>query len=74
MGLRVHRAISWIGRAEVCGTDADAKFIFLWIAFNAAYAQLYGDRPLTMRPNAAIIVNRSISTRREVRAARGGAK
>jgi len=38
MGLRVHRAISWIGRAEECGTDADARFIFLWVSFNAAYA------------------------------------
>lgn len=38
MGLRVHRAISWIGRAETCGDDDDARFIFLWIAFNAAYA------------------------------------
>ncbi|MBS0124496.1 HEPN domain-containing protein [Thetidibacter halocola] len=38
MGLRVHRAISWIGRAEACGEDHDARFIFLWIAFNAAYA------------------------------------
>ena len=43
MGLRAHRAISWIGRAEACGDEAcgeddDARFIFLWIAFNAAYA------------------------------------
>lgn len=41
MGLRVHRAISWIswiGRAETCRDDDDARFIFLWIAFNAAYA------------------------------------
>ena len=38
ISLRVHRAISWIGRAEGCGDDADARFIFLWIAFNAAYA------------------------------------
>lgn len=38
MGLRVHRSISWIGRAEACGDDHDARFIFLWIAFNAAYA------------------------------------
>ena len=38
MALRVHRAISWIGRAEDCKGDDDAKFIFLWIAFNAAYA------------------------------------
>lgn len=28
MSLRVHRAISWIGRAEACGADADARFIF----------------------------------------------
>ncbi len=38
MGLRAHRTISWIGRAEACGEDDDARFIFLWIAFNAAYA------------------------------------
>ncbi len=38
MGLRAHRAISWIGRAEACSDDDDARFIFLWIAFNAAYA------------------------------------
>ena len=38
VSLRVHRSISWIGRAEQCGDDSDARFIFLWIAFNAAYA------------------------------------
>ncbi|MGO6846282.1 HEPN domain-containing protein [Rhizobium ruizarguesonis] len=38
MGLRVHRALSWIGRADACDEDHDARFIFLWIAFNAAYA------------------------------------
>ncbi|GER08698.1 hypothetical protein JCM17843_30080 [Kordiimonadales bacterium JCM 17843] len=38
MGLRSHRAISWVGRAEACGEDDDARFVFLWIAFNAAYA------------------------------------
>src|SRR3546814_19917280 len=38
MGLRVHRAISWIGRAEACGEDDEARFVFLWIPFNAAYA------------------------------------
>lgn len=37
-GLRIHRMISWIGRAEVAAEDPDAAFIFLWIAFNAAYA------------------------------------
>lgn len=37
LGLRVQRAISWIDRAERADDD-DGKFIFLWIAFNAAYA------------------------------------
>lgn len=38
-GLRIHRAISWIGRAEVEAEDSDLHFILMWIAFNAAYAQ-----------------------------------
>ena len=38
LGLRVHRALSWLDRAEQC-SDLDGRFIFLWIAFNAAYAQ-----------------------------------
>ena len=37
-GLRVHRALSWLQRSEQC-EDMDGRFIFLWIAFNAAYAQ-----------------------------------
>ena len=36
--LRIHRALSWLHRAEMAD-DVDGKFIFLWIAFNAAYAQ-----------------------------------
>jgi hypothetical protein len=36
--LRLHRAISWLGKAENERSDADARFIFLWISFNAAYA------------------------------------
>ena len=39
LSLRVHRAISWLHKAEQSVDDADAQFIFLWIAFNAAYAQ-----------------------------------
>ena len=37
--LRSHRGLSWLQRAEMCDDDPDAKFIFLWIAFNAIYAQ-----------------------------------
>lgn len=36
--LRIHRAISWVGRAEKDGDDLDAAFLFYWISFNAAYA------------------------------------
>jgi len=41
--LRIHRALSWLHRAEQAD-DTDGKFIFLWIAFNAAYAQELDDR------------------------------
>jgi hypothetical protein len=44
LALRVHRALSWLDRAERCGDDLDARFIFLWIAFNAAYANEIVDR------------------------------
>jgi hypothetical protein len=36
--LRVHRALSWLGRAEKEAGDLDICFILLWIGFNAAYA------------------------------------
>lgn len=39
LGLRTHRALSWLNRAEQAG-DADGRFIFLWITFNAAYANV----------------------------------
>ena len=38
LGLRVHRALSWLDAAERCVDDDDARFIFLWISLNAAYA------------------------------------
>lgn len=47
--LRVHRGLSWYGRACAEHEDIDVRFILLWIAFNAAYASeidvdLGGDR------------------------------
>lgn len=39
LALRVHRSISWLQRAEKESDDQDAAFIFLWIAFNSAYAE-----------------------------------
>lgn len=38
LNLRLHRALSWLKRACMEQEDDDAQFIFLWIAFNAAYA------------------------------------
>lgn len=40
--VRIHRAISWLARAEQETDDPDARFVFLWIAFNAAYAKAFG--------------------------------
>lgn len=37
--LRMHRALSWLGKAEASLDDWDSQFIALWIAFNAAYAK-----------------------------------
>ena len=39
LALRVHRALSWIDRAERESDDPDARFVFYWIAFNAIYAK-----------------------------------
>lgn len=39
LGLRIHRALSWLKRAEMELDDCDGAFIFYWIAFNAAYAK-----------------------------------
>ena len=40
LSLRVHRAISWLARAERESDDPDASVIFYWISFNAAYARV----------------------------------
>ena len=41
LALRLHRAISWLTKADQ-SDDLDSQFIFLWIAFNAAYSQETG--------------------------------
>ncbi len=45
--VQVHRAISWIGRAEKeeAEKDSDAEFVFYWIAFNAVYQAAFEDIP-----------------------------
>lgn len=40
--IRAHRAISWLARADSAANDHDVRFLLLWIAFNAAYAQEFG--------------------------------
>lgn len=35
--LRIHRALSWLHKAELADDDADMRFIALWIGFNSAY-------------------------------------
>lgn len=37
LNVRLHRALSWFQRANLA-EDEDGQLIFLWIAFNAAYA------------------------------------
>jgi len=41
--LRIHRALSWLNKAEKSEGDLDTEFIFLWITFNAAYAGSMND-------------------------------
>ena len=38
LALRVHRALSWLRRADKEHEDLDVCFILLWIGFNTAYA------------------------------------
>lgn len=38
LALRVHRSLSWYGRATEEKDDIDVHFILLWIGFNSAYA------------------------------------
>ena len=39
LSQRLYRALSCLHLAESCENDIDGQFIFLWLAFNAAYAQ-----------------------------------
>ncbi|AGH46840.1 hypothetical protein [Paraglaciecola psychrophila] len=39
VSLRVDQTLSWFYRSESCQNNPDGQFIFLWVAFNAAYAE-----------------------------------
>jgi hypothetical protein len=61
LSLRTHRALSWLNRAEEEVEDDDARFLFLWIAFNAAYANDFHDRKsLTERKMLLLFLNRLV--------------
>ncbi len=38
--IRIHRALSWLEKAEKEHEDADSSFIFYWISFNASYTEM----------------------------------
>ncbi|WP_298576996.1 HEPN domain-containing protein [uncultured Luteimonas sp.] len=64
--VRIHRAISWLARAEREAEDPDAAFIFLWIALNAAYAHEFGfeERELVqIRRFIAVLVEHDLEQR-----------
>ena len=68
LGLRVHRALSWLYRAEQCEDDLDAEFIFLWIAYNAAYANEIDDhRRFTEQDTFQFFLNRLCELDRQQR-------
>jgi len=63
LSLRTHRALSWLYRAEQETDDNDARFLFLWIAFNAAYANEIHDRKnLTERRLLLQFLNRLVDS------------
>jgi hypothetical protein len=63
LGLRVHRALSWLHRAEQEPEDHDARFLFLWISFNAAYANEINDRrEFTERRQLVNFMNRLVDS------------
>jgi hypothetical protein len=37
--LRVDQTLSWLYRDKSCENGLDGQYVFLWIVFNAAYAQ-----------------------------------
>jgi hypothetical protein len=66
LALRTHRALSWLHRAEGERGDHDARFVFLWIAFNAAYANEISHRKVFSERRLLLgFLNRLIDSDRE---------
>ena len=56
--LRIHRALSWLNRAQKPNEDIDTRFLYLWISFNAAYANDIDHHNLTERKTFTRFMNR----------------
>lgn len=70
--LRIHRALSWLNRAEHHEGDPDCEFIFQWIAFNAAYGRFIessASKTDNERVRYELFVNTLIATDRKQRIA-----
>jgi hypothetical protein len=65
LALRTHRALSWLNRAEQEVDDHDARFLFLWISFNAAYANEITDRRFSERRQLMRFMNRLVDSDKE---------
>jgi hypothetical protein len=66
LALRTHRALSWLHRAEQEVEDHDARFVFLWISFNAAYAnEISARRDFTELRQLLGFLNRLIDSDRD---------
>ena len=66
LALRTHRALSWLNRADQELEDHDARFVFLWISFNAAYANEITDRrEFSERRQLVNFMNRLVDSDRE---------
>ncbi len=62
VALRTHRALSWLQRSERKGEDKDAQYIFLWIAFNAAYAsEIYSTRCFSERRTQIVFLKKLLA-------------
>jgi hypothetical protein len=56
--VRIDRAKSWLNRANKPGEDLDTRFLYLWVAFNAAYANDIDHHNITERKSFTRFINR----------------
>ena len=59
--IRIHRALSWLNRADQCDRDdLDISILCRWMAFNALYGQwdLHDKQPLSERESWRVFADR----------------